>query len=226
MDKIKLSRICTNLIPNVIMVSSYNERGDLMTDLNFLKELVRENGYLYTKDVTNAGIRRERLKKYLDEGILIRESRGIYSFADSINDEFVLLQSRCKKGVFSYGTALYFHGLSDRFPQMISMTVPKSYNVFYLKEELFHVEFHRIKPALWNIGMTEMISPQGGRIIVYDRERCICDMIRSRKRTDPQVFIQAVKGYFVSKERDNIRLIEYARKFNIEEKVQEYMEIL
>ena len=106
------------------------------------------------------------------------------------------------------------------------MTVPKSYNVFYLKEELFHVEFHRIKPALWNIGMTEMISPQGGRIIVYDRERCICDMIRSRKRTDPQVFIQAVKGYFVSKERDNIRLIEYARKFNIEEKVQEYMEIL
>ena len=226
MDEIKPSKICTNLIPNVKMLSSYNERGDIMTDLDFLKELGRENGYLYTKDVTNAGIRRERLKKYLDEGILIRESRGIYSFADSINDEFVLLQSRCKKGVFSYGTALYFHGLSDRFPQMISMTVPKSYNVFYLKEELFHVEFHRIKPALWNIGMTEMISPQGGRIIVYDRERCICDMIRSRKRTDPQVFIQAVKGYFVSKERDNIRLIEYARKFNIEEKVQEYMEIL
>ena len=96
-----------------------------MIDLDSLKKLVRENGYLYTKDVTNAGIRREYLKKYLEEGSLIRESRGIYSFADSINDEFVLLQSRCKKGVFSYGTALYFHGLSDRFPQMISMTVPK-----------------------------------------------------------------------------------------------------
>ena len=86
-----------------------------MTDLDSLKKLVRENGYLYTKDVTNAGIRREQLKKYLDEGSLIRESRGIYSFADSMNDEFVLLQSRCKKGIFSYGTALYFHGLSDRF---------------------------------------------------------------------------------------------------------------
>ena len=141
-----------------------------MTDLDFLKKLVRENGYLYTKDVTSAGIRREQLKKYLDEGSLIRESRGIYSFADSINDEFVLLQIRCKKGVFSYGTALYFHGLSDRFPQMVSMTVPKTYNVFYLKEEL--------------------------------------------------------KEYFASKERDNIRLMEYARKFHIEEKVQEYMEIL
>ena len=69
-----------------------------MTDLDSLKKLVRENGYLYTKDVTSAGIRREQLKKYLDKGSLIRESRGIYSFADDINDEFVLLQSRCKKG--------------------------------------------------------------------------------------------------------------------------------
>ena len=74
--------------------------------------------------------------------------------------------------------------------------------------------------------MTEMISPQGGKITVYDKERCICDMIRNRKQTDPQIFIQTVKGYFSSKERDNIRLMEYARKFRIEEKVQEYMEIL
>ena len=98
--------------------------------------------------------------------------------------------------------------------------------VFYLKEELSHVEFHRIKPSLWSIGMMEMTSPQGGKITVYDRERCICDMIRSRKQTDPQFFAQAIKGYFSSKKRDNIRLMEYARKFHIEEKVQEYMEIL
>ena len=197
-----------------------------MTALNSLKKLIRENGYLYTQDVTEAGIRQEQLKKYLDSGTLIRESRGIYSFADSTNDEFVLLQSRCKKGIFSYGTALYFHGLTDRFPQMVSMTVPKTYNVFYLKEELFHVEFHRIKPSLWDIGITEMISPQGGKITVYDRERCICDMIRNHKQTDPQVFVQALKGYFSSNERDDIRLQEYARQFRIMEKMQMYMEIL
>lgn len=197
-----------------------------MADLDSLKKIVRDNGYLYTKDVTKAGIRREYLKKYLDGGSLIRESRGIYSFADSMSDEFALLQSRCKKGIFSYGTALYFHGLSDRFPQMISMTVPKNYNVFYLKEELLHVEFHRIKPSLWDIGIIEINSPQGGKIKIYNKERCICDIIRNRKWTDPQVFTQALKGYFSSKDRDNIQLIEYAKKFHIENKVQEYMEIL
>lgn len=197
-----------------------------MADLESLKKIVRDNGYLYTKDVIKAGIRREYLKKYLDRGSLIRESRGIYSFADSMSDEFALLQSRCKKEIFSYGTALYFHGLSDRFPQMISMTVPKNYNVFYLKEELLHVEFHRIKPSLWDIGIIEINSPQGGKIKIYNKERCICDIIRNRKRTDPQIFAQALKGYFASKDRDNIQLIEYAKKFHIENKVQEYMEIL
>lgn len=197
-----------------------------MEDLDFLKKITRENGYLYTKDVTDAGIRRERLKRYLEEGLLIRESRGIYSFSDTLSDEFVLLQSRCKKGIFSYGTALYFHGLSDRFPQRIVMTVPKTYNVFYLKEELLNVEFHRIKPILWDIGIMEMASTQGGKIRVYDKERCICDAIRDRKKMDPQIYIQAVKEYFALKERDYIRLIKYAQIFRIEEKVQEYMEVL
>ncbi|MFR6123564.1 type IV toxin-antitoxin system AbiEi family antitoxin domain-containing protein [Faecalibacillus intestinalis] len=53
-----------------------------MVDLSKLRSLVRDNGYLYTKDVTNAGIRRENLKKFLDEGTMVRESRGTYSFTD------------------------------------------------------------------------------------------------------------------------------------------------
>ncbi|CVH75808.1 hypothetical protein BN3662_01186 [Clostridiales bacterium CHKCI006] len=197
-----------------------------MNELDSMKELVRADGFLYTKDVVNAGIRKETLKRFLNEGSLVREARGIYSFPDRLNDEFVLLQARCRKGIFSYGTALYFHGMSDRFPNMISMTVPKNYNVYYLQEELFHVRFRRIKPEWWDIGIMEMTSPQGGLIRLYDKERCICDMIRDRKNTDPQVFSQAVKGYFSSKEYDMIRLMEYAGHFHLEEKIQEYMEIL
>lgn len=197
-----------------------------MNVLKSLEQLASEDGYLRTSDVTKAGIRREQLKKYLEEGRLIRESRGIYSFADSMNDEFVLLQKRCKKGVFSYGTALYFHGLSDRFPSMISMTVPKNYNVYYLKDELFNVEFHRVKPCLWNVGISEMISPQGGKILVYNKERCICDIIRGYKQTDPQIFRQAMKEYFADRNNDYIRLLEYADLFHVIEKVKLYMEVL
>lgn len=47
----------------MIIVSSYDQGGDVMTNLESLRKLVRENGYLYTKDITYAGIRREQLKK-------------------------------------------------------------------------------------------------------------------------------------------------------------------
>lgn len=197
-----------------------------MSELDSMKKLLRQDGFLYTKDVVNAGIRKEALKRFLDDGSLVREARGIYSFSDRFSDEFVLLQAKCKKGIFSYGTALYFHGMSDRFPNMISLTVPKSYNVYYLQTKLSHVKFHRVKAEWWGIGIMEMTSPQGGLIRVYDKERCICDMLRDRKNTDPQVFSQAVKGYFSSKNYDMIRLMEYASHFHLEEKIQEYMEIL
>lgn len=191
-----------------------------------LKELVRTDGFLYTKDVVAAGIRKEQLKKLLEDGELVRESRGIYSFSDTFTDEFALLQARCKKGVFSYGTALYFHGLSDRFPQQISLTVPKIYNVHYLQKELLNVEFHKVKSDWWTIGIIDIVSPQGASIRVYNKERCICDMVRNKNKTDPQIFRQSLKDYFSSKGCDCIRLMEYARRFGIEEKVQDYMEIL
>lgn len=38
--------------------------SDVMIDLNSLKKLVRENGYLYTKDVTDATVSVFRLSQY------------------------------------------------------------------------------------------------------------------------------------------------------------------
>lgn len=190
-----------------------------------LRELVSEDGCLYTSDVTKAGIRREELARFVDKGTLVREMHGVYSFADTWADEFAMIQHRCHKGIFSYGTALYFHGLSDRVPHFSSLTVPYGYNTHYLKKELDAVEFHSIRPELWEIGIMEMTSPQGGRIKLYDRERCICDIIRHRKRSDPQIFSQAVKEYFHSR-FDSIRLMEYAKIFHLEDKIFEYIEVL
>lgn len=197
-----------------------------MKNFKSLKHLVRDDGFLYTKDVVAAGYRKEQLKRLLAEGNLIRETRGIYSFSDDWCDEFVLLQTRCKKGIFSYGTALYFHGMSDRAPLTVSMSVPQNYNVYYLQKDLPTVKFHKVKPEWWKIGIIEIASPQGGTIRVYDKERCICDIIRNKKNIDPQIFSQSIKEYFLSKKRDSIRLMEYAVEFKIDKKIQEYMEIL
>ena len=44
-----------------------------MNEFDSIKKLVRADGFLYTKDVVEAGIRKEKLKYFLDEGDLKRE---------------------------------------------------------------------------------------------------------------------------------------------------------
>ena len=75
------------------------------------------------------------------------------------------------------------------------------------------------------LGQTETQSPYGNSILLSDKERCICDMIRSRKQTDMQLYTQAIKEY--SAHHPNIRkLLKYGKQFGIEDKIRTYTGVL
>jgi possible transcriptional regulator len=57
-------------------------------------------------------------------------------------------------------------------------------------------------------------------------ERCICDIVLKRKSIDKQIFINALTGYFKSKEKNTRNLIKYSRILGIEEEIRKYLEIL
>ena len=59
----------------------------------------------------------------------------------------------------------------------------------------------------------------------YDLERCICDLIRNKKNIDVQIYTQTLKEYFC-RQCNPRKIIKYARKFNLEQKVRTYMEVL
>lgn len=60
---------------------------------------------------------------------------------------------------------------------------------------------------------------------LYDKERCICDLIRDRAQVELQLYTQAIKDYFKSGS-NNRRLLKYSKIFGIEDKVRMYMEVL
>ena len=78
---------------------------------------------------------------------------------------------------------------------------------------------------MWDLGITDAITPQGNEVKIYDMERCICDLIRNKKSVDNQIYTQAMKEYFSSKCNPR-KIVKYARQFNIEPKVRAYMEVL
>lgn len=183
------------------------------------------NGIITTKQVENLGVSRAALKKYVDDNRLTRIRKGLYVFLDAFPDEYLLLQARSKKAVYSYGTALFFWGLSDRAPHYIDMTVPQGTNISNIKRDNPQVRFHFIHKSLYLIGMTEAVSPQGGTVCLYDMERCLCDLIRSKKDMDMQLYTSAVKEYFRAGANGR-KLLKYGKQFGIEEQIRNYMEVL
>lgn len=191
-----------------------------------IEELAEKmNGIVTTKQVEESGISRVTLQKYVQEGKLIKESQGIYSLATEFPDEYKLLQMRSEKMIFSYGTALYLWGMSDRIPRVIDVTVPQGYNVSRIKKNNPEVRFHYAGVEKWNVGITETVTPLGNKVKVFDKERCICDLIQAKEEVDKQLYIQAIKNYFKG-EWDARKILKYAKLFQIETQIREYMEIL
>lgn len=183
------------------------------------------DGIVTTKQVEEAGLSRTILKSLVEEGILDKESKGIYSLADYFADEYKVIQMRSEKAIFSYGTALYLLGLSDRTPHYFDVSVPQGCNVSRIKKDNPTLRFHYVKREWWNIGITNIRTPYGATVNIYNKERCICDLIRNKNDVDIQLFTQALKDYF--KQKCDIRLLgEYGKLFGIGNKIRTYVEVL
>ena len=184
---------------------------------------LERNGIILSSDVTNAGIHRSILSSMVDEGIIVKCSRGIYMIADELEDEYYLLQRKYKRGIFSHSTALYLHGYSDRVPLVFHMTFPAGYNSYSLEKE--NVEITRVSKANYELGIVNVMTPYGNDVAVYDLERCLCDILRGQG-DDIQTIQSAFKKYSVSREKDINKLVNYARQLRVEPKVRMYMEVL
>ena len=195
------------------------------TELTLKKLAEANDGIFSTEDAMRAGINRTTLKRYADRNIITRIVRGQYALAGFVPDEFVLLQSGSENLIYSYGSAMYFWGLSDRTPHLLEFSVPQGYNTSRIKERDPNVRFHYVKSDIHSLGKTTAKSPQGGEVILYDRERGICDLVRDRNAIDKQLFTHGLKTYFASKPNPR-KLLKYGKQFGIDDKLRTYMEVL
>lgn len=180
-----------------------------------------------TSSITSSlGVDRKYLSILVEKGLIDHPSRGIYSLKNTIEDEYFSLSTRCKRCIFSHDTALFFHDLTDRTPLNFSITIPSGYNDNYLRKNDSTIEIFYIKKELHQIGKINMSSPSGKTIPVYDRERTICDLVRSKNRIESQIFTDALKKYSASNNKNLNKLMDYAQIFKVSKKIHEYMEVL
>ena len=165
--------------------------------------LTAQEGMLRTSQVVSSGISKPVFYDYVRSRDLDRVAHGIYLAKDSWVD------------------AMY---LTDREPIEYTVTVKTGCNPSKMKAE--GIQVFTIKADLHDVGLTTAKTPFGHTVPVYDMERTICDLLRSRSRIEIQTFQGALKSYARRKDKNLRALMQYAGMFKVEKILRQYLEVL
>jgi predicted transcriptional regulator of viral defense system len=196
-----------------------------MDYMNELAAIAKSHGgIIETKIAAEHGISKAMLYKLCKEEKLHRIVKGQYILPEDMQDELLSISLRSENIIFSHETALFLHGISDRIPFEHAVTAPSGCipsasiksecKVYYIKTELF------------DLGKTSIKTPAGNNVSVYDLERTICDVIRSRNKLGTETFLAALKLYAANPRKDLNKLNAYAKKMRVFNVLRQYLEVL
>jgi len=188
------------------------------------KIIEEQNGTILTSDLEKKGIPSIYLTLMVREGDIERVERGVYVSKNKIEDEMFAMQIKYPKIVYSHETALFLHGLSDRTPFEYSVTVPSGYKVTDNLKDKFKIYY--VKDKLHKVNTIKIETTFGNNVEIYNIERTIVDIFRSKSRVDIQIFVDALKRVTRINQFDSIKMMEYAKEHKVDKKLREYMEIL
>lgn len=196
--------------------------------MNYMEELTAiakdHGGIIDTKTAAEHGISKAMLYKLCKNEKIHRIVKGQYILPDEMQDELLSISKRSEQIIFSHETALFLHGISDRTPFEHTITVPSgSAPSAAIKAEC---KVYYIKPELFELGKSTLPTPAGNMVPVYDLERTICDIIRSRNKLGTETFLAALKMYAASPKKNLNKLNAYATQLRIANVLRQYLEVL
>ena len=193
--------------------------------MNYEEQIMKlfNNGFLKTKDVVKNKIPKVYLTRLVRKGLITRAYRGIYINNEELIDDYAIIQNMSKYAIFSNMTALYFLGYSNRMPIKYDVTIPNGYKGSLQNNE--KVNLYYSNKEFTKLGIISIKDNYGNNIKIYDLEKSICDIIKNKNRIDKELFNQTIRNYYYSKDKDTLKLYDYAKKMNIYNKVKSTFEV-
>jgi len=184
----------------------------------------KNNGYLRTSDAKATGISRQYFIEYVRDRKLERLAQGLYMSQDAWRDDMYVIQTRYPQAVFSHETASYLLNLAEREPLEYSVTLKAGANATRLTKQ--GVKVYKVRESLFSEGLSETRSPAGHLLRIYNPERTVCDLIRSRRNIEIQDLQTAIRKYVRLSDKNIPLLIRYAELFQVVGIVRQYLEVL
>ncbi|MFT8811955.1 MAG: type IV toxin-antitoxin system AbiEi family antitoxin domain-containing protein [Liquorilactobacillus satsumensis] len=186
--------------------------------------LKKNNGQVTVDDAKKLGLDPHILVDLANSGQLERVDRGVYINPEIFEDDMYILQYRFSRGVFFKDSALFLHHMIDRTPDRYQMNFPLGYHALAIKQ--YPVKVYRQKSEWHSLGIEEVLTPGQHKVRVYNIERTLCDILRTRDTSDTETIRQAMLAYAQLEQKNISQLIQFADLFNVRDKINAYMEVL
>ncbi len=185
-----------------------------------------QKGVLRPRDILQQGISRMRLKRLVDQGVLVREARGVYRVPGHEPSEKESLVQACERvpgGILCLLTALQFHGMTTQFPHEIWMAI----DVWARKPHAEHLPIRFVRASGKSLASeVEEHTVQGGRIRVYSAAKTVADCFKYRNKIGLDVALEALKAFQTGHKGKMDDLWRSARVCRVSNIIRPYLEAL
>lgn len=198
----------------------------MVSNYELAKAVIRENdGIATTLQLKNAGLQNYEIGTLYKNNLIIRMRQGYYSLPDEPISDEQLLSVVLPEGIVCLESALYHYGYSDYAPSSWSLAVPRTISQSKLKIQGLSITPHYVPASNYSLGKTSS-DFNGYTLLIYDKERTICDCFKYRNQMDSETFAKAINAYSVDADKNLINLSKYAKQLRVYKKVTEMMEVL
>jgi predicted transcriptional regulator of viral defense system len=184
------------------------------------------NGILRMSEAMRQGVPKHMIYSLLQEGLVIREERGLYRLDSDMQfsyPDLIKIGLLVPKAVICLISALYFYRLTTQIPSSVYFAMPS--NLRLPKIVYPPIEVIRLSPKVYFAGIDEQVL-DGKKIKIYSPEKTITDCFKFRSKIGNDIAIEALK-YYMKKYRSKIdKLMEYARINRVEKLMRPYLESL
>lgn len=198
-----------------------------MTSAEIAKNVIRQSGGIAkTAQFHEAGLENYTVCALCERGVIQRVKRGYYQLADTAElTEAQLLSRLLPDAVICLESALFYYGYNDFAPRLWTVAVPRTYSRTKLKVDAVPLKAFFVQEKLFELGKTAA-QIDGEPLLIYDRERTICDCFRYRTKMDNELFNKAMNAYAADEQKDLANLSKYAREMGVYKKMMNVMEVL
>jgi len=188
-----------------------------------IKGLLKKNkGIITTKQIEEQGISRIHIKQLVDKGIISKVKKGIYCSPDMLEDEFYVFQLKNKIAIFSYNTAMYLLGETERTLDKLDVTVYSGYNKQRFPS---NIRTHYVQKEYLNLGVITVESPQGFKVRAYNLERTVCDILKNRNTgVDKEQINKFIRNMIAHGQVDINKVYDYAKRLKCTKQLETVME--